>query len=140
MSQSTQSQTPVCRKKHLGNKRSMSTSKTWHPAPGGILGDAPGYGKTATTIGLVDSSASEPRPEIPSDAQLRNSIVVIWGSKIPRDHRFWSLYLPKRGFFRFASFFWGYRANQHLIAGKEEEELGILFDVFKNWFIPKGGP
>jgi len=35
---------------------------------GGILGDAPGYGKTATTIGLIDSSLAE-RPTIPSDQQ-----------------------------------------------------------------------
>lgn len=36
---------------------------------GGILGDAPGYGKTATTIGLIDSSIAEQPPEIPSDLQ-----------------------------------------------------------------------
>lgn len=38
------------------------------PRPGGILGDAPGYGKTATTIGLVDAGVEGP-PEIPSDQQ-----------------------------------------------------------------------
>ena len=35
--------------------------------PGGILGDAPGYGKTATTIGLIDSSFAVPPPAIPVD-------------------------------------------------------------------------
>eukprot|EP00435_Cladocopium_sp_Y103_P061078 s444_g22.t1 len=35
---------------------------------GGILGDAPGYGKTATTIGLIDSSLAE-KPSIPADQQ-----------------------------------------------------------------------
>ena len=37
------------------------------PRPGGILGDAPGYGKTATTIGLIDSSLGVPPPAIPVD-------------------------------------------------------------------------
>ena len=36
---------------------------------GGILGDAPGYGKTATTIGLIDSSLAEKPPAVPSDQQ-----------------------------------------------------------------------
>lgn len=42
--------------------------RAFYKVRGGILGDAPGYGKTATTIGLIDSSLAE-RPTIPSDQQ-----------------------------------------------------------------------
>merc|ERR1719265_1420750 len=38
-----------------------------HYIRGGILGDAAGYGKTATTIGLMDSRRDAPVPQIPED-------------------------------------------------------------------------
>ncbi|CAJ1351070.1 unnamed protein product [Effrenium voratum] len=41
--------------------------RVFYDVRGGILGDAPGYGKTATTIGLIDSSRAEPLPEPPPD-------------------------------------------------------------------------
>lgn len=41
--------------------------RAFYKVRGGILGDAPGYGKTATTIGLIDSSFAVPPPAIPVD-------------------------------------------------------------------------
>jgi SNF2 family DNA or RNA helicase len=51
----------------LGKKASMEMkARASYMVRGGILADKIGYGKTATTIGLIDSTLHLPSPDIPS--------------------------------------------------------------------------
>jgi len=68
----------------------VSASGTYN-VPGGILCDKVGYGKTATTIGLIDSTLSTPVPEIPEVD--RNNFVKAKGTLIIVPSNLWDQWL-----------------------------------------------